>query len=395
MNAPPSSTQRLRLGEFDIDLRAGELYKRGRRIKLQVKPFQLLAALLEQPGELVTREELREKLWPADTFVDFDGSLNAAVNRLRDALGDSADHPRFVETLPRRGYRLIAPVEVSGAEESPAEGAPRSGEGSTRAAPRRTAAVVLSVVACVLSFVLIWGLGGSEGVAHEPSYDRIMLGVLPLDDYGDDAEEAILAQALTDELITELGRLAPERLGVIASASMRAYHRQQRPIAQIGRELGIDYVVEGGVRRSPGGARITIRLVDVRSQAPVWSDDFGEELERFADVEREAAALISEALALQLLPMDAGPVETRGEVSSEAYELYLKGRYFREQLTEEGFRKGLEYLTGRSTWILPSLAPTPYLAGCYCRWRTRHRSRTSRGDADPGRGRGAAGAGDR
>lgn len=369
MQVPPSPTRRLRLREFEIDLRAGEVYKHGHRIRLQGKPLHLLAALLERPGELVTREELRQKLWPADTFVDFDGSLNAAVNRLREALDDSAENPKFVETLPRRGYRLIAPVETVTTAEDLAEATPDDGApAAQRIWSRRPAVVALLAVVCaaLTGLVAYRTLGDDDPVETAAEGDRIMLGVLPLEDYGGDGEGAILTRALTDELITELGRKAPDRLGVIASASMRAYEDQGQPLDEIGRQLGIDYAVEGGVRRSPGGVRLTIRLVDVRSQAPVWMEDYDQELTEFVDVEWEAAQLISSALARQLLQVDEPIAERKTRVDSEAYKLYLKGRYFREQATEAGLRKGLEYFS--KAIDRDGLYARAYagLAGCHC-----------------------------
>jgi len=360
MSVAPSSSRRLRLGDFDIDLRAGELRKRGHRIRLQEKPFQLLAALLERPGELVTRDELRRRLWPADTFVDFDGSLNAAVNRLRDALGDSAGSPRFIETLPRRGYRLIVPVETAEDPTRAENPAPPA-----EMAPRRGRTLAAAALVVLTAGAAIYGLFG--GVSHRAAApERILLGVLPLEDFADDSEGGILAQALTDELTTELGRQAPGRLGVIAGTSMRAYGRQGRTIAEIGSEFGLDYVVEGGVKRSSGGVRITIRLVDVSSQAPVWVDDFDEELRGFADVESKAARMISHALALELLqePEPAGASASAADPA--AYESYLKGRYFRERMTADGFRKGLEHF-GEAIAKDPSFARAyAGLAGCYC-----------------------------
>ena len=360
----PSSTRRLRLREFTIDLRAGELYKHGHRVRLQEKPLQILAALLERPGELVTREELRQKLWTADTFVDFDGSLNAAINRLREALGDSADSPTFVETLPRRGYRLIAQVETADSGEDPEQGGPAS----RRVPGSRPAAVLLAVVVvAALAGFLAYRNDENEGSAATAAEgDRILLGVLPLEDHGGDGEGAILTGALTDELITELGRQAPDRLGVIAGASMRAYQSQQQPLDEIGRKLGIDYAVEGGVRQSAKGARLTIRLVDVRTQTPVWVDDYDEELSEFVDVEREAAQLISRALARQLLKVDEPAAEPSARVDPEAYKFYLKGRYFREQATESGLRKGLDYFSKAIDQDPLYARAYAGLAGCHC-----------------------------
>lgn len=203
----------LRFDCFEIDLAAGQIRKRGIRIHLREKCFQLLATLLERPGEVVTREQLRRRLWPDDVFVDFDNNLNTAVATLREVLGDSADHPRLVETLPRRGYRFMAAV-------SDAPAPPREGDGP-----------------------------------------RTRLVVLPLLNLSGDAAEEYFSDATTEELITELGRLAPERLGVIARTTAFHYKGSRKDIARIGSELGVDYVVEGGVRRTDDHVAMTIQLI--------------------------------------------------------------------------------------------------------------------------------------
>src|SRR5512136_1153563 len=190
----PRPGRPVRFGVFELDLRAGELRRCGVKLKLQDKPFALLAILLERPGEVVTREELREKLWPADTFVDFDHSLSIAVHKVRTILGDNADNPRFIETLARRGYRFVAPVHT------------RTLNGE---APRR------------------------------------MIAVLPFVNLGGDPQQEYFVDGMTEEMITQLGRLNPRRLGVIARASAMAYRQTQKPIPEIGYELGVEHILQG------------------------------------------------------------------------------------------------------------------------------------------------------
>ena len=202
-----------RFGTFEVDLRARELRKGGIRIRLQDQPFEILALLLERPGEVVTREELRQRLWPAGTFVDFEHSLNAAIKRLRAALGDDADNPRFVETLHKRGYRFIAAVETD------------------RGQPPRNMHVV------------------RPPVRAQDDAVTVRLVVLPFANLSGDPTQEYFSDGLTEEMITQIGRLCPRRLGVIARTSSMLFKRSTKSASEIGRELGVDYLLEGSVRR--------------------------------------------------------------------------------------------------------------------------------------------------
>ena len=384
----------LRFGTFEVDPRAGELRKSGVKVRIQEKPFQILEALLEHPGEVVTREELHQRLWPPDTFVDFDGSLNAATNKLREALGDSADNPRFVETLPRRGYRFIAPVEkpaqaaagaAVGSEIShgltpstkggaaPFEKIPRmeqAAEGvrtpgrAHRYATRRWLTLCAVGAAAVVSYLLLprfW-----EPSTPPPPSGRVMLGVLPFDNYTGDPEQQYFVGGLTEEVIAQLGRLNPERLGVIARTSTAAFSASARPIAQMGEELGIDYAVEGSVRRENDRVRITVQMIDVRDRTHTWVEDYEQVLGGVLELQTEIAGFIARSLALKLLDDDAPQAGAAKTTNVAAYEAYLKGRYFREQITERGFRKGIEYFE-RAIGEDPRYARAySGLAGCYC-----------------------------
>ena len=397
MSDPHQAFGMVRFGVYEVDLRAGELRKRGRKVRLQEKPFQILVALLERPGEVVTREELHRRLWPPDTFVDFDGSLNAATNKLREALGDSAEHPRFVETLPRRGYRFIGPVEKpvqaaataavgSGISDDltpstqsgaaliegiaplahPAEGVATLSRSHRYRTPLWLAlsAVGAAVVASYFLFPGFWEPSGSR--ALPPPSGRIMLGVLPFDNYTGDPEQQYLVGGLTEEVIAQLGRLNPERLGVIARTSTAAFGASARPIAQMGQELGIDYAVEGSVRRENDRVRITVQVIDVRDRTHTWAENYEQQLSGILELQTEIAGLITRSLALKLLDDDAPQVGAAETTNEAAYEAYLKGRYFREQITERGFRKGIEYFD-RAIDEDPDYARAySGLAGCYC-----------------------------
>ena len=220
----------IRFGIFEVDSQSGELRRRGLKVKLQEQPFQALVMLLERPGEVVTREQLQERLWPADTFVDFDRGLNRAINRLRDALSDDPNNPRFIETLPQRGYRFIAPVEKKAAG--------RSKPPSERSHPR--ARLIES------------------------------LAVLPLENLSNDSAEEYFADGMTDELITEVAKITSLR--VISRASIMQYKGTRKPLRLIARELGVDAVVEGTIVRSGQTVRITAKLVQACDNRRLWSE---------------------------------------------------------------------------------------------------------------------------
>src|ERR1700731_61088 len=247
---------RLRFAVLELDLRAGELRKRGLRVRLQEQPFQLLAMLLEHPGEVVTREELQKKLWPADTFVDFDHGLNKAISKIREALSDSAASPRFVETVARRGYRFLAEVKV--ADAAPVRSPELAGE------PAMPKYLLSSLAWKILAFVLLLLVASlSSWKLHSwnrPSLVIRSLAVLPLESLSNDASQDYFADGMTDELIADLGQISALR--VISRSSVMAYKHTRKPLPQIARELNVDAVVEGTVLRSGDQVRITAQLID-------------------------------------------------------------------------------------------------------------------------------------
>ena len=281
----------VRFGHFEIDLAAGRLSKRGVRIGLREKSFQALALLLEQPGEVVTREQLQRRLWPADVFVDFENNLNTAIGRLREALGDSAEHPRFIETIPKHGYRFVASVcEESGARK----------------------ATVARARIIVLPFINLTGDSGQE----------------------------YFSEAMTDEIITELAALAPDSLSVIARTTAMRYKSRPKEVARIGRELGIDYVVEGGVRRQDDRVALNVQLVRASNQMHVFARRYEAELRDVFKIERSVArdiaqhidmAPIAEAIRTKLA---AGAAEKRMPTKNlAAYDEYVRGRFEMSRLT--------------------------------------------------------------
>src|SRR5215831_5346351 len=260
----PSSAHSARFGAFEVDLRAGELRKKGIRVKLQTQPFLLLVTLLKRQGELVTREELCSTLWPEGTFIDFDHSLGTAVNKLREVLGDSASSPRFIETLPRRGYRFIAPVEAIGVAEEvsaggdapPPDAEPVTEDRPGAAAERRPRYRRLWISGFVLLLTLSIVFAAWRIYSGGPPPRTIRsLAVLPLENLSGDPSQEYFSDGMTDELITELGQI--NDLRVISRTSVMTYKTVRKPLPQIARELNVDGVVEGTVLRAESQVRIT------------------------------------------------------------------------------------------------------------------------------------------
>ncbi|MFN0166230.1 MAG: winged helix-turn-helix domain-containing tetratricopeptide repeat protein [Bryobacteraceae bacterium] len=275
----------LRFSDFEVDLHAGHLQKGGRRVSLREQSFAVLAALLDRPGEVVTREELRKRLWPEDVFVDFDNSLNTAIARLREGLGDSAEHPRLIETLPKRGYRFIGKL-----------------------------------------------------VAEAGGRKKTRLAVLPFANLSGDAAQEYFCDGMTEEIIGQLAVLAPEHLSVIARTTSMHFKGTQREVAQIGEELNLDYVLEGSVRREGERVRISAQLIQVSDQSHVWAKTYDADLRHVlslqADVARSIAAQIRIALPEAGI---AGKV-----VDPQGHDAYLRGLYHLSKQDPAGLRSGAE-----------------------------------------------------
>jgi TolB-like protein/DNA-binding winged helix-turn-helix (wHTH) protein/Flp pilus assembly protein TadD len=339
---------RVRFGVFEVDLRAGELRKHGVKRRLQEQPFQVLAMLLERPGEIVTREELRNRLWSAETFVDVDHGLNKAVNRIRDALGDSAASPRFVETVARRGYRLIAdvvvierippggsePIAADLADVTNASGTPVPAPSPRRWSRSAGAAAVLAVVS----------IGGAiwtrQSSSPQPSPIH-SLAVLPLENLSGDASQEYFADGMTEELIATLGQISALR--VISRTSVMPYKRARKPLPQIAQELSVDAVVEGTVLRSNGRIRISAQLIDARDDRHVWSETYDGDLRDTLTLQTRVAQAIAERIRINLKRQESATLKHRRVVDAQAYEAYLKGRYFWNKRTADDFEKAVDY----------------------------------------------------
>lgn len=310
----------IRFGSFELDTAAGELRKHALRLRLEGHPIQILAILLERPGEVVTREELRGRLWPADTFVDFEHGINTAVKRLRHALDDSAETPRFIQTLPRRGYRFIYPLNGAAVEPPPRPAAVPQSWRSRRL--RLLAALVLLALLSV-SVVVAWSAFQRRSLAaQQPARQVKSLAVLPLQNLSGDPGQEYLADGVTEELITDLSRVAG--LKVIARTSVMQYKNTSKTTSDIGRELDVEALVEGSVVREGNHVRVIVQLVDARSGAHLWAERYERDVTSAIALQRDIAREITQEMSLEPVRSNA----TRSHaVDPVAYELYLKGRY--------------------------------------------------------------------
>lgn len=344
METPNRSSVILRFGSYEMNPRTSEIRNRGIRIRLQEQPFQVLAVLAERPGELVMREEFRRRVWPQDTFVDFDHALNTAVKKIRAALNDDADAPRFVETVPRRGYRFIAPVsqEVAGVSPNGRRAWLKPATWVLRARLVRPQIAVGIVFGLALALGLAAYLGGRREKARaERPPQRVMVAVLPFQNMSSDPSQEYFSDGMTEETITQLGRLNPEHIGVIARTSAMKYKHAAMSIEQIGNELRAEYVLEGSVRREGTRVRVNAKLVRTSDQSPRWTKDFdsnlGDAISLETEVARAIAAEIESALGERPQMQDVA----LSRVQPEAYDAYLRGRFESSMMTEEGLKHGI------------------------------------------------------
>jgi TolB-like protein/DNA-binding winged helix-turn-helix (wHTH) protein/Tfp pilus assembly protein PilF len=347
---PLRPTSVLRFGTYEVSLQSGEVRKAGLRIRVQQQPMKLLEILLERPGEVVTREELCSRVWPNENFGDFDLALNIAIGKLRNALGDSAENPRFIETLPKRGYRFIADVSIVDGELRPKRPGSASGD-LTEAEPADTTLVVaptrqlwpglriIVAVALALSLpILAFWLFHSR----EPTPTGIQsLAVLPLENLSGDAAQDYFADGMTDELITDLAQISALR--VISRTSVMVYKGARKPLPQIAHELNVDAVVEGTVLRSGDQVRITAQLIDASTDKHLWSQSYEGELRDTLALQKRVAGAIADQIRINLTPQEQAALKSLKVVNPEAYESYLKGRYFWNKRTSDGLKVALAY----------------------------------------------------
>src|SRR3989441_11387878 len=336
---PLRPTSVVRFGTYEVSLQSGEVRKAGVKIRVQQQPMKLLKILLERPGEVVTREELRGRVWADESFGDFDQAVNIVIGKLRSALGDSAENPRYIENLPKRGYRFIAEVSVVAADdrtkrpESAAGDIPGTesglqlqGAGSTVAPKRRqwpTRRVIVALTLVLsLPILAVW-LIRSRGRA--PTGIR-SLAVLPLDNLSGDASQNYFADGMTDELITDLAQIGALR--VISRTSVMPYKGARKPLPVIARELNVDAIVEGTVLRSGDQVRITAQLIQASADKHLWAASYQGDLRNTLSLQKQVASAIADQIRIELTPHEQAVLKNAKLVDPEAYEDYLKGRFF-------------------------------------------------------------------
>ena len=359
----------VRFGTFEVSLQSGELRKAGVKIRVQQQPMKLLEILLERPGEVVTREELRNRIWVNESFGDFDQAVNIAIAKLRTALGDSAENPRYIETLPKRGYRFIADVAVvdpdaltkrpesavvdpHGTElEHPLQ---RAGLTITSKPRLRPTHRVIVAVALGLSLVIlaVW-LFHSRG---RPPTGIRSLAVLPLENLSGDPTQDYFADGMTDELITDLAQI--RALRVISRTSVMVYKGVRKPLPEMARELNVDAVVEGTVLWSGNQVRITAQLIQAPADKHLWAESYEGNLRDTLALQKEVARNIAEQIRIEVTPREQAALKSVKTIDPEAYEAYLKGRYFWNKRTADGLKKAVDYFN-------QAIAKDPNYAAAY------------------------------
>jgi len=321
-----------RFESFELNLRSGELRQNGATVKLQPQPAKVLALLVGRAGQVISREELTTQVWGSETFVDFEHGLNFAIRQIRAALGDDVDRPSFIETLPKRGYRFIAPLVEAAPETSISLPSPRL----SAKIPIAIGSVALLLIGAT---VYLWLARPKSQLAQRP----IVLAVLPFDDLSSNPQ-AFLVDGLTEEMVARVTEISPEHLKVIARTSAMQYERTKKSARQIGEDLGADYVLENSIRHEDGRVRITSQLVRTADQTHLWAENYDRDMRQLLPLESEVTSDIAEQIQRQLLPKVTVNRPANGRpVDPEAHELYLKGRYAFNQRSRESLQQSVAY----------------------------------------------------
>ena len=317
------------VGDFALDTQSAELFQNGEKIRVPEQPFQILRLLVSRRGEVISRDELRQQLWPADTFVDFDRGLNSAIKKLRDALGDSAEQPTYIETIPKRGYRLIAPVRE-------ADTAP----------PQRSKAwmwIVAAIAVLAIAAIAVW----RYRVSSAPQIRSI--AVLPLANLSGDPKEEYFADGMTESLITDLAQLREVR--VISRTSVMRFKQTKLSLPEIAKQLNVDGVIEGGVVHSGDRVRVTVQLIGAKTDQHIWAHAYEGEMKDVVTLQRDLSSSISNAIHAELTPPRAVQ-----PVNPEAYEFFLRGRVAFGKETAGGIKEAITYFQ-KAVAIQPDFAP--------------------------------------
>jgi TolB-like protein/DNA-binding winged helix-turn-helix (wHTH) protein len=342
--------------DLELDARAYELRRSGRPLKLERIPMELLLLLVEQRGQLVSREQIVERVWGKDVHLATDSSINAAVRKVRRVLKDDSGRPRFIQTISGKGYRFIAPVEDGRALPTQLRNAPPGVAAASAASDMIPASpirhsgarrwpLLLAIVAILLPASSVYFVWLRSRSSVQPTDRRLMLAVLPFENLTGDPAQDYFSDGLTEEMISQLSVLEPTHLGVIARTSVMRYKNNQEQLGQIGRELGVQYVLEGSVRRDARKVRVSAQLIQMSDQTHLWTRQYDRELSTLLGLQDEIAHEIADEIHLTLgedrRTHAAG--QPRTSESYEAHDLYLKGLYFWNKRTPEGFRDAIKY----------------------------------------------------
>ena len=348
MATQPVVRGKLRFDDFELDVRAGQLRRQGVRLRLSGQPFQVLEILLERAGDVVTRDELRRCIWPADTFVDFDHSLHNAIARVREVLGDSAENPRYIETLPRRGYRYIGAIEVTQAPPASAEKADRAREVvSFPAAGKwksRLAIVVCTVIFCAVTALGLFAWTSWRSVrAKTVAVPIHSIAVLPLSNLSGDPSEEFFSDGMTDQLITDLAKVGS--LSVISRTSVMQYKGTRKSLPEIARELNVDAIVEGSVIRSGQRVRVTAQLLEARTDRHIWAETYDRDRGDVLKLQEEVAGAIAQQVRGQITPAQQKQTVRAAAINPAAYDAYIQGRlYFTTEFAKPASLRKAQHL---------------------------------------------------
>jgi len=349
---PEAGQKTIKVAEgFELDMAVYELRRLGHVVKLERIPMEILLFLIEQKGQLVTREQIADRIWGKNVNVDTDNSINGAIRKIRSVLRDDPDRPRFIQTILGRGYRFIAAVDTSAPEPSPDQPLPAVSdepESIPLAAVSNSGLRRWSVLLGAAIFLIAVAAAGFLGFSGRvrPASGRLMLAVLPFENLTGDPAQDYFSDGMTEEMITQLGNLDASHLGVIARTSVMHYKHSQEPLDQIGRELGVKYVLEGSIRRDSDRVRITAQLIQLSDQTHLWARQYDRELRDLLALQGEIAHEVSDEIQIALWdhkPITRPAQQPFSPQNYDAYDLYLKGLYFWNKRTTEGFQRAIDY----------------------------------------------------
>jgi len=328
------SLERYTFNDFDLDPKGYELKRAGRVLKLEKIPFDLLTLFVRRRGELLTREEIAEALWGKGVQQDFENGINTAVRKIRIVLKDDAEQPLFVQTVVGRGYRFVAPVEADTVRAEPAA----TGEALRPSTHRWIPFVALGLILIAAGGICIYWIQTRRAVPAAP----VTIAVLPFTSMSQETDQQYFTDGVTEEIITELGRINGSGLGVIERTSVMRYANSRVPVDQVARELGVQYVLEGSARRDGRTVRITAQLIRASDQTHVWAREYDRDLGSVLSLQSEVASAVAQEVRVRIASERRGPASVT-RIDPEAYDLYLRGRHGFNQRTEAGLLEAVGY----------------------------------------------------